>query len=446
MSVSRSNSLVPGEPVLELRNVARRFVKRRERNRSFQDKFIRLLSRRNVTEEDFWPLRDVSFRLDRGETLGVIGPNGSGKSTLLKLITGILTPTHGDMIVNGRICSLLELGAGFQPDLTGRENIFLNGSIYGLSRAEMNNRIDSIVDFAELGDFIDTPVRHYSSGMYVRLGFAVAIHTNPDLLLVDEVLAVGDQTFQHKCMSAIQRFRNAGGTLLLVSHDLSAIEAICHRAIWLEQGLIQSAGRPTDVVLEYIRAQALQEERAQLERRAQGKGALGAQKARAEQAGRYGTGKVLIEQVEMCTAAGQQGTAFATGEDMWVRMHYAAPERVEHPVFGLAVYHENGAHITGPNTEFSGLDIQAVEGTGVVTYHIPRLPLLEGRYRLAVAVHNPGDSEMYDYHDRLYEFQVYPSKQSERYGFFTIGGAWQIETTSEAHGQATAAPHPARHG
>ena len=269
MSVVRSSSLQPGEPVLELRNVARRFIKRRERNRSFQDKFVRLLSRRNVIEEDFWPLRDVSFRLDRGESLGVIGPNGSGKSTLLKLITGILIPTHGEMIVNGRICSLLELGAGFQPDLTGRENIFLNGSIYGLSRAEMNQRVDSIIDFAELGDFIDTPVRHYSSGMYVRLGFAVAIHTEPDLLLVDEVLAVGDQSFQHKCMSAIQEFRDGGGTLLLVSHDLNAIQAICHRAIWLEEGLVQSAGQPTDVVMDYARDQARREEQAQRERQFQ---------------------------------------------------------------------------------------------------------------------------------------------------------------------------------
>ena len=157
MSVVRNSRLQPGEPVLELRSVARRFVKRRERNRSFQDKFVRLLSRHNVIEEDFWPLRDVSFRLDRGDSLGVIGSNGSGKSTLLKLITGILIPTHGEMMVNGRICSLLELGAGFQPDLTGRENIFLNGSIYGLSRADMNQRVDSIVDFAELGDFIDMP-------------------------------------------------------------------------------------------------------------------------------------------------------------------------------------------------------------------------------------------------------------------------------------------------
>jgi lipopolysaccharide transport system ATP-binding protein len=435
MSVVRSSSLLPGGPVLELRNVARRFIKRRERNRSFQDKFVRLLSRRNVIEEDFWPLRDVSFRLDRGESLGVIGPNGSGKSTLLKLITGILIPTHGEMIVNGRICSLLELGAGFQPDLTGRENIFLNGSIYGLSRADMNQRVDSIIDFAELGDFIDTPVRHYSSGMYVRLGFAVAIHTEPDLLLVDEVLAVGDQSFQHKCMSAIQEFRDGGGTLLLVSHDLNAIQAICHRAIWLEEGLVQSAGQPTDVVMDYTRDQARREEQAQRERQFQERAqqlANGATEAPANEdtsinePGRWGSGKVKITRVELCDSSGQEAFAFASGETLVVRLHYTALRPIKQPVFGLAVYHESGAHISGPNTKFGGLVIPAAEGPGVITYRVPCLPLLEGRYRLSVAVVDGGDNETFDYHDRLYEFQVYPNS-NERYGFVTLGGAWQME-------------------
>jgi ABC-type polysaccharide/polyol phosphate transport system ATPase subunit len=392
------------------------------------------LSRRNVTEEDFWPLRDVSFRLDRGESLGVIGPNGSGKSTLLKLITGILTPTHGEMIVNGRICSLLELGAGFQPDLTGRENIFLNGSIYGLSRQEMNARVESIIEFAELGDFIDTPVRHYSSGMYVRLGFAVAIHTDPDLLLVDEVLAVGDQSFQHKCMSAIQEFRNGGGTLLLVSHDLSAIQAICHRAIWLEEGLVQSAGAPTDVVMDYMRDQARREEEAQRARQAEERAqrlAAGEEPPPADEdidePGRWGSGRVRITQVELCNAGGQEAYAFGSGEPLVVRLHYHAPQPVVRPVFGLAVYHETGVHLSGPNTKFGGLEIPAVKGSGVITYRIPCLPLLAGRYKVSVAVVDGGDDETLDYHDRLYEFQVYPSS-GERYGFVTLGGAWQVES------------------
>lgn len=426
MTVIRHSNYQAGEPVLQLRNVARRFIKRRERNRSFQDKFIRLLSRRNVQQEDFWPLRDVSFKLERGQSLGVVGPNGAGKSTLLKLITGILVPTSGDLLVNGRICSLLELGAGFQPDLTGRENIFLNGSIYGLNRREMNERIDSIIDFAELGDFIDTPVRHYSSGMYVRLGFAVAIHTDPDLLLVDEVLAVGDQTFQHKCLGAIQRFREGGGTLLLVSHDLDAIQTICQQAIWLEHGLVQSEGQPTNVVMHYLREQARREEARAAQADAEAAG------TQIDEPGRWGSGKVRITQVELCDSNGQPATAFASGGALTVRLHYSATGQVENPVFGLALYHESGAHITGPNTQFGGLKIPALSGTGAIQYVAPQLPLLPGLYRLSVAVVDGADNETFDYHDRLYDLYVVPDSHSERYGFVTLGGSWRIEATVES--------------
>ncbi|MCB0074309.1 MAG: ABC transporter ATP-binding protein, partial [Caldilineaceae bacterium] len=229
-------SVEPRQPLVQLKNVSKRFRIHRERQRSLQESFIRLFRREHRPQDYFWPLRDVSFSVYPGESVGLVGHNGSGKSTLLKLITGILEPTEGQIQVNGRLSSLLELGAGFHPDLTGRENIFLNGAIYGLSRKEMHARLGSIIDFAELHDFIDTPVKHYSSGMYVRLGFAVAIHAEPDLLLVDEVLAVGDAAFQHKCLDAIQAFRRRGGTLLMVSHDLGSIQNICNRAIWLEKG------------------------------------------------------------------------------------------------------------------------------------------------------------------------------------------------------------------
>jgi hypothetical protein len=263
--------------------------------------------------------------------------------------------------------------------------------------------------------------------MYVRLGFAVAIHTDPDLLLVDEVLAVGDQGFQHKCMSAIQEFRDRGGTLLLVSHDLSAIQAICHRAIWLEQGLVQSAGAPTDVVMHYMRDQARREEQAQRERQAEERAARGEEAVQDyDEPGRWGNGRVRITQVALCDASGSERYAFGSGEPLVVQMHYHAPDRVERPVFGLAVYHETGTHLSGPNTKFGGLAIEAVEGDGVIAYNVPCLPLLAGRYRLSVAVVDGTDDETLDYHDRLYEFQVYPNS-SERYGFVTLGGTWQME-------------------
>ena len=224
-----------------------------------QELFIRLFRGSKPPKDEFWPLNDFTLAVSPGDCIGVIGPNGSGKSTLLKLVTGILEPTEGDMLVAGRLSSLLELGAGFQADLTGRENIYLNGSIYGLSRAEIDERIDRIIDYAELGEFIDTQVKHYSSGMYVRLGFAVAIHTEPDLLLVDEVLAVGDIAFQRKCLTSIYQFRNRGGTLLFVSHDLSTIQSICNRVVWLEDGHIQAEGNAIDVIMQYQRHVAAEE-------------------------------------------------------------------------------------------------------------------------------------------------------------------------------------------
>ncbi len=260
MSVLRTQHHNPGDPLIELNHVARRFTKKLDRGRSLQDLFIHIFRRRRQTSDEFWPLRDLSLTVNPGDCIGVIGPNGSGKSTLLKLITGILSPTQGDVTVRGRVSSLLELGAGFQSDLTGRENIYLNGSIYGLSRAEMSKRLDQIIDYAGLGDFIDTPVKHYSSGMYVRLGFAVAIHTSPDLLLIDEVLAVGDITFQNRCMESIYRFRRQGGTLLLVSHDLNTIQSLCNRALWIDDGLVAAEGSPTEVVMAYKQHMAELEE------------------------------------------------------------------------------------------------------------------------------------------------------------------------------------------
>jgi len=419
MSVHRSIQRIPQQPVVELRDVSRRFIKRRERHRSFQERFIRMLSRSNVDAEEFWPLHNVSLTLHAGDALGVIGPNGAGKSTLLKLVTGILTPTGGDLSVSGRVCSLLELGAGFNPELTGRENIFLNGSIYGLSRAEMNDRVETIIDYAELGDFIDTPVKHYSSGMYMRLGFAVAVHTDPDLLLVDEVLSVGDTAFQHKCLATIQQFHNRGGTLLFVSHDLSTVQSVCNRAIWLEHGAIQAEGHPTDVAMRYLSYMAHREE----ESRSQRAGAAAVNPSE-QTSGHWGNGKLRITRVELCGDDGKPRTSFQNGDPLVVRLQYHAITRIERPIFGLGIHQQSGTHICGPNTRFGGLDIPYVEGDGTITYRVPALPLLEGEYVLSVAAVDAGDTETYDYHDRQYLFQVYPGRSSERYGLVALDGSW----------------------
>jgi lipopolysaccharide transport system ATP-binding protein len=438
MTVRRSERVEPGQPQIELQGVSQRYELQRARNRSFQEMFIRLFHRGAQASEAFWPLRDVSFAIYPGESVGIIGPNGAGKSTLLKLLSGILTPTSGDLAINGRISSLLELGAGFHPELTGRDNIYLNGSIYGLSRKQMDRQLTHIIDYAELGDFIDTPVKHYSSGMYVRLGFAVAIHTAPDLLMVDEVLAVGDATFQRKCLTSIQRFRDNNGTLLLVSHDLSVIQSICRRAIWLEEGRIQADGHPTDVVMAYLQHVAAKEEekkRAEGQRNAaidetEAVEADTEQRGRATPVRRWGSGRIRITGVDFCDDAGVPRTVFRNGDAITLCLHYEADAPVAWPIFGLAIYHQNGTHICGPNTKFGELSLPVVQGHGTLRYHIAALPLLEGGYTVSAAVVNQSNTETWDYHDRLYEFQVYRGKSKEEYGLVTLNGAWSHEAAT----------------
>lgn len=403
-------------PLIRLSHVSKLFTLRREVSGSFQQSFIRLLQRRADRRESFWALRDVSFDVMRGDCFGIIGPNGSGKSTLLKLITGILEPTSGEIGVRGRVASLLELGAGFHPDLTGRENIFLNGSVYGLTRRQMRSRIDEIIDYAELGDFIDIPIKHYSSGMYVRLGFAVAIHSDPDLLLVDEVLAVGDVAFQHKCLDSIQHFRRQGGTLVFVSHDLSAIQSLCNNAIWLDHGVVKAAGTPLDVSMSYVSRVADE---------AEAKAGI-THAAEPGDSRRWGSGRVRITSIALRDSAGRERKVFATGEPMEIHLGYTIYPGVRELVFGLAIHHQNGVHLCGPNTQFEGLQLPATPGRGSVVYCIPALSLLEGGYEISVAAVNGSDSETYDYHDRLYPFRVSPGRQRERYGLVTLNGAWSV--------------------
>jgi ABC-type polysaccharide/polyol phosphate transport system ATPase subunit len=396
---------------IRLDHLSKRFTLRTEGSRSFQDTFLGLLRGRRASKQEFWALRDVSFEVQAGETLGLIGPNGSGKSTILKLISRILVPTTGHITTNGKVSTLLEIGAGFHPDLTGRENIYLNGSVMGLSRREINERLDDIIAFAELARFIDMPVKHYSSGMYMRLGFAVAIHVDPDILLVDEVLAVGDAAFQRKCLEQIDRMRHRGVTILFVSHDLETVRRLCPRAIWMDQGQVAADGASEAVVQRYQMWSWRQEEVVQ---RQVGRGGER----------RWGTGEIEIVQVRLLNGKGEEETLFRTGEPLVVEMHYRAQRRVEQPVFGLAIHRSDGVHVAGPSTRFSRYEIPWVEGEGRVRYRVEQLPLLEGLYYLSVATVNQEDTEMYDYHDRLYPFSVVRGKVVECYGVMTLNGSW----------------------
>ncbi len=241
-------------PAIQFQSVSKRYILHHQRPQSFQELLVNTVRRRNGEREEFWALRDVSFEVGYGESFGIVGLNGSGKSTVLKLVSHIVQPTAGQVRVDGRVAALIELGAGFHPDLTGRENVYLLGSIMGLGSKQMDQRLEAIVGFAELEQFIDTPVKHYSSGMYMRLGFATAINVDADIFLMDEVLAVGDQRFQEKCLQAIESFKHRGLTVVIVSHDLSLVERFCPHALLLQHGQVISYGRTQDVLDSYLAA------------------------------------------------------------------------------------------------------------------------------------------------------------------------------------------------
>jgi lipopolysaccharide transport system ATP-binding protein len=399
--------------------VSKRFHAHRQRPRSFHELFVegwRLW--RRPPAEVFWALRDVSFEVKPGETVGLIGPNGAGKSTVLKLAARVLEPTSGRVEVRGRVAALLELGVGFHPELTGRENVFLNGAFMGISRREMARRLEAIVAFAELEDYIDVPVKHYSSGMYVRLAFAVSVYLDPEILLVDEVLAVGDAAFQRKCVDHLMALQQAGVTILLVSHDLEAVQRLCHRAFWFDHGRIRMEGMPSSVVQAYLDQIREREDQALRDHNRQ------------EVPARRGSGRVRIERVYLTDGDGRERYHFETGETIRIHMRYRARERIERPIFGLAIHRQDGVHICGPNTAFSGFEIPWVEGEGEIIYTIPTLPLLEGTYLISVAATDERDSEIFDYHDRAYVFRVVRGRHPERYGLMTMGGRWDHERLS----------------
>jgi ABC-type polysaccharide/polyol phosphate transport system ATPase subunit len=371
-------------------------------------------------------LDDVSFDLDHGTTLGLVGPNGTGKSTVLKLAARILEPNAGRVMVDGRVAALLELGAGFHPDLTGRENLYLNGSLMGLSRREIGQRFQSIVDFAELERFVDMPVKHYSSGMYMRLAFSAAIHVDPDILLVDEVLAVGDQAFQNKCRERIAALRKAGLTIVLVSHDSTAIRELCDQALWLEDGVLRAQGAAETVVDAYYASIVTKEEaRYAAENRTD-------TPPPAATAERWGSGEVEITDVEFLGPDGAPRHILLTGEPATVRMHYFAHMPVDQPVFGLAIHRADGIHITGPNTLDAGFEIQRVAGAGSVDYHIERLPLLAGTYELSTACYDHTCSHAYDHQQRRFPFHVRAGAVRERLGLITLAATWTHAAASGA--------------
>ena len=386
-------------------------------------------------EEAIVALDDVSFSVAPGEAFGVIGGNGSGKSTLLKVVAGILKPTAGRVAVAGRVAALIELGAGFHPEITGRENVYINGAVLGLSRREVARRYDEIVEFSGLADFMEEPVKNYSSGMYVRLGFAVAVHTDPDVLLVDEVLAVGDEAFAHRCLRRIEELLAADRTLLFVSHSLDLVESLCDRALWLDRGRPRLVGSPRRVIDAYRQEVAEQEgehHRAAKERRDE----LGEEEAVAAVAGeeplRWGSGAAEVVAMRLLGADGAERYHLESGEAAVFELAVRAAAPLADFVFGIAIATPRGVECWGTNTDLEGLVPGRLEGEAVVRVVCPALRLAPGEYTVDAAVH-ARDGAPYDYRRRVASFTVTARERGVGVYFpehrwdFAGGVEWRME-------------------
>jgi ABC-type polysaccharide/polyol phosphate transport system ATPase subunit len=423
---------------IEVRGV-RKTYRRYGRRRQFATLKSALLSGRVLgdlrPDETFDALKGVSFDVASGKTFGIVGRNGSGKSTMLKLIAGIGRPTEGTVAVKGRLSALIELGAGFHPEISGRDNVYINGMMLGLSKREVAARFEEIVSFAELEEFIDAPVKTYSSGMYLRLGFSVAIHVDPDVLLVDEVLAVGDEAFTHKCLDKFAELRRRGRTVLLVTHSLDLVTRFCDEALWLDGGVARMQGDPKRVVDAYLLAVAGVDNHTLGE--AESGRALSASPDRAGASaardlpsdmstaveGRWGSREVEITSVEFVGNGGQAAHVFYSGDPIEIRLQVRAREPVSDLVFGVGIFNADGVCCYGTNTDIEGAASGAMSGEGQVRFTVERLDLVAGSYKVDVAAHRKNGAP-YDYHRLLHTLRVVsPLKET---GIFRPPHRWHF--------------------
>jgi ABC-2 type transport system ATP-binding protein len=370
-------------PAIEVCDLSKRFRLSSEKYQSLKERLIHF---GRTTHTELWALSSVDIEVESGKTMGLLGHNGSGKSTLLKCIAGILQPTHGEIRTVGRIAALLELGAGFHPELTGRENVFLNGSILGLSQREIERRFDEIVGFAELEDHIDRQVRHYSSGMYVRLGFAVAVNVDPDILLVDEVLAVGDEAFQRKCLNRVRQFQREGRTIIVVTHVPDLVRQVCDAAAVLDHGRLVFHGPPGEAVRSF-REHLL--------------GGAGPSATRAV----VDMG-VHITGVELEHPRHGETGYLLPGDPLTVRVSYDVEHEVEDVAFSMAVYDNQGRLLFGASTDRLGKTVPRLSGRGEVVFSIPHMPLLDGTYPLTFGITSAGGGVVYDWREQRESFEV----------------------------------------
>ncbi len=398
---------------IEVKNLGKCFRKRAQGGRSLKGVVLEWLGRKPSTNNNsFWALKDISFNVAQGEVLGIIGANGAGKSTLLSILAQTMRPTEGSVQMKGRVSSLLELGAGFHPDLTGRENIYLNGSILGLTRKQIEARYEKIVEFSELRDFMDTPVKHYSSGMYVRLGFAVAVEVDPDILLIDEVLAVGDEKFRKRCLAKIAEFQQKKKTMLVVSHDLEVITKISDKVLLLDHGRVLKVDDPQRAVDEYKSLGFVRE------------GAVVVQE--------IGTKQIEIQQVRFLNREGRETDQIESGSPLELEIGYQAHQKVEDPAFGFGISSIDGKLCFGTNTLIENFPIALVEGGGVIRLTIEKLNLLQGKYYFSFAVHSRDHKTQY--HRLDHRYTLFVSSQKKAAGTVQLDCRWELEEKEKSCG------------
>ena len=391
--------MAENENVIEVKDVTKSFKVYLDKGSQLKE---RLLFRKRSRYEERKVLRGISFSVKKGEAIGLIGHNGCGKSTTLKLLTRIMYPDSGSIKMQGRVSSLIELGAGFHPDMSGRENIYTNAAIFGLNKKEIDSRIQSIIDFSELKDFIDNPVRTYSSGMYMRLDFSVAINVDADILLIDEILAVGDANFQSKCFNKLREIKSQGTTIVIVSHSLGQIEQICDRSIWIHEGLIKAEGPPKEIDLEYLdyMSRKIQDRNKKSEEAADTE-----EPAENKDGKRWGSGEARIKRIRSFASDGTEQSVFRVGEDIRLVVDYTVKKPVQDAVIGFGIFDMNGVQCYGTNTRIDKLPEMTLTKDGTAEITMKNVQLLSGEYMIDIAIEQ-GEGIPVDYYRQAYKIQM----------------------------------------
>ena len=402
------------QSAVSVQHVSKRFQRHLDKRTSLKE---RLIKGRPSRVEDFWAVSDVSLEVPKGSVYGIVGHNGSGKSTMLKLITGIYRPTSGKVEIDGRVAALIELGAGFHPDMTGRENIRLNGSILGLNKKEITNATEEIIDFSGLREFIDDPVKHYSSGMYVRLGFSVAVHMKPDVLLVDEVLAVGDEEFQRKCFDHLYSLRRSGCTIVVVSHGLGQLESLCDEVAWIDHGRLEQVGPSADVIAAYLDKVNIEEAKARVAVTA----------VRDDSTMRAGNGTIRASRARLVDSDHAVLNQADTGVTFGIQLELACKQEVLGPNVRIAFQHESGPLVAMMSNHRQNVDFGHIEGERTVTAFLTDNPLLPGRYRVHIDIFDHTGSVLIDNWDDALEFTVRSPRGEIGQGFVELPYTYEIK-------------------